>query len=107
MHKKIIMIFVCMMFITIIPLSSGITVGNEYEPKAWYILSGLIIKTEFVGDLVRCFAIRLRWYKATPGDRAGGLASFQWIVFDKNVLFREWGNIHFVFRVYNGYFEVE
>lgn len=107
MNKKTIGIFVCIMFITIIPLSSGMVVETEYEPRGWCSLMGLVINPQFQDDMVRCFAIRLRYTYRELVNGYGGILSFDWVIFDKNVLFREWGKIHFVFRIYYGYFEIE
>ncbi|UCF12380.1 MAG: hypothetical protein JSW06_10140 [Thermoplasmatales archaeon] len=99
-------IIACMTCINIIPLSSGITVDNE--SKTLNFLMGLVINPEFENNTVRCLAIRLRWYKISSiGNRSGGISFLDWVIFDRNVLFREWGKIHFVFKIYYGYFEFD
>jgi hypothetical protein len=107
-------IIACMMFINIIPLSSGLTdynenscktVNNENETLNFVI--GLVINPEFENDTVRCLAIRMRWYIMSPGERSGGVCFLDWVIFDRNVIFREWGKIHFVFRIYYGIFEFD
>lgn len=76
--KKLLGIFACMLLIATIPLAAGMT-EEKPEPTEVFdrvLVSGMFLRLNRVGDWYHGQVVRLRWYEASPGDRAGGVCTF-------------------------------